>query len=153
VDGLADMALEDAVLACVATKADVVASDEREGGRRALLNYGHTLAHAIETTGRFDLRHGEAVAVGLVFAARLARRLGRIDDARVAEHDKLVAGYGLPDRLPHGASDEDLVVVMGRDKKATGDGLTFVLDGPRGLEVVRGVPVAAVTATLDELRR
>jgi len=76
VSGLADMSLEDAVAECVATKAAFVAADEREGGRRALLNYGHTLAHAIETTGRFDLRHGEAVAVGLAFAARLARRLG-----------------------------------------------------------------------------
>ena len=152
VDGLADLALDEAVAACVASKAAYVADDERENGRRALLNYGHTLAHAIETTGRFDLRHGEAVAVGLVFAARLARRLGRIDDARVAEHDKLVAGYGLPDRLPDGVADKDLVTVMGRDKKVTDEGLTFVLDGPRGLEVVRGIPADMVAATLRELR-
>ncbi len=57
-----------------------------KAGRRALLNYGHTLAHALETAGRYDLRHGEAVGIGLVFAARLARRLGRIDDDRVADH-------------------------------------------------------------------
>jgi 5-deoxy-5-amino-3-dehydroquinate synthase len=153
VPDLADMALDDAVAACVRAKAEYVRDDEREGGRRALLNYGHTLAHAIETTGRFDLRHGEAVAVGLVFAARLARRLGRIDDARVAEHDKLVAGYALPDRLPDRVSDDDLVTVMGRDKKATGGGLTFVLDGPKGLEVVTGVDLDAVRATLAELRK
>ncbi len=66
-------------------------------GRRALLNYGHTLAHALETAGRYDLRHGEAVAIGLVFAARLARRLGRIDDDRVAEHEPAGLGsYDLP---------------------------------------------------------
>lgn len=152
VEGLADLPLEGAVAACVASKAAYVGADEREGGRRALLNYGHTLAHAIETTGRFDLRHGEAVAVGLVFAARLARRLGRIDDARVAEHDKLVAGYDLPDRIPPGVRDEDLLAAMGRDKKVTGRGLTFVLDGPRGLEVVSPVPAEAVIATLAELR-
>jgi 5-deoxy-5-amino-3-dehydroquinate synthase len=152
VHDLADMALDDAVAACVATKAGFVAGDERERGRRALLNYGHTLAHAIETTGRFDLRHGEAVAVGLVFAARLARRLGRIDDARVAEHDKLIASYGLPDRLPDRVSDEDLVTVMGRDKKVTSAGLTFVLDGPRGLEVVSGIPADVVSSSLCELR-
>ena len=69
-------------------------------GRRAILNYGHTLAHALETAGRYDLRHGEAVAIGLVFAAELARRLGRIDDERVAEHRPVVGGYDLPSALP-----------------------------------------------------
>ena len=65
VDGLRDLALDDAVAACVACKAEVVGADERESGRRALLNYGHTLAHALETTGRYDLLHGEAVGIGL----------------------------------------------------------------------------------------
>ena len=65
-------------------------------GRRALLNYGHTLAHALETAGRYDLRHGEAVGIGLVFAAELAHALGRIDDGRVAEHRRVVASYDLP---------------------------------------------------------
>jgi 5-deoxy-5-amino-3-dehydroquinate synthase len=118
VDDLPDLALEDAVAACVACKAEVVAGDEREGGRRALLNYGHTLAHALETTGRYDLHHGEAVAVGLVYAAELAHRLGRIGPARVAEHRAVVAGYGLASTLPAGTDDDELVRVMTRDKKA-----------------------------------
>ena len=67
-------------------KAEVVASDEREGGRRALLNYGHTLAHALEIATDYDMAHGEAVAVGLIYAAELALELGRIDQARVDEH-------------------------------------------------------------------
>ena len=84
VDDLPDLPLDEAVAACVRCKADHVGPDERDTtGRRALLNYGHTLAHALETTGHYDLRHGEAVAVGLVFAARLAHRLGRVDDERV----------------------------------------------------------------------
>jgi 5-deoxy-5-amino-3-dehydroquinate synthase len=154
VEGLRDLPLEDAVAACVRCKAEVVAADEREGagGRRALLNYGHTLAHALETVGGYDLRHGEAVAIGLVFAARLARRLGRIDTDRVAEHDRLVAGYGLPTRLPSGIDEEELVTVMGRDKKVVDEGLTFVLDGPRGLEVVPGVSATPVRDTLLEVR-
>nr|WP_254126962.1 3-dehydroquinate synthase family protein [Aquihabitans sp. G128] len=78
VDRLTDLPLDEAVAACVACKAEVVASDEREGGRRAILNYGHTLGHALETAGSYDLRHGEGVAIGLVYAAELARRLGRI---------------------------------------------------------------------------
>ena len=154
VPGLAEMELEEAVAACVECKARTVAGDERETGAagRALLNYGHTLAHALETTGNYDLRHGEAVGVGLVFAACLARQLGRIGDERVAEHYRVVLGYDLPSSLPPGADFATLLAVMGRDKKVTGGGLTFVLDGPVGLEVVQGVPEEAVLATLAELQ-
>ncbi|MGH9115147.1 MAG: 3-dehydroquinate synthase family protein [Acidimicrobiales bacterium] len=151
VSNLAHLPLEDAVAACVACKAEVVGADERESGRRALLNYGHTLAHALETAGLYDLRHGEAVGIGLVFAARLARRLGRIGDARVAEHERLVASYDLPCLLPPGSDPGALVTLMHRDKKATGGGLTFVLDGPGGLAVVAGVAEDAVRAVILEM--
>ena len=158
---LADLPLAEKVARCVAIKARFVEADEREdvssltGGAaqarpRAILNYGHTLAHALETAGDYDLRHGEAVAIGLVFAARLARRLGRVDDQRVAEHVAVVDGYGLPTSLPAGADPGELVDLMARDKKAV-DGLTFVLDGPRGVEVVRGVDRTDVEATLAEM--
>ena len=149
-EDLADCDLDGKVARCVALKAAVVASDEREGGRRAVLNYGHTLAHALETAGGYDLRHGEAVAVGLVFAALLAERLGRIDAARVDDHRRVVAGYGLPGDLPAGSEADRLVELMARDKKATA-GLTFVLDGPAGVEPVPGVPVADVLAVLKEM--
>lgn len=152
VDGLRDMALEDAIAACVECKAEVVTSDERESGRRALLNYGHTLAHAIETAGGYDLRHGEAVAIGLVYAANLARGLGRIDDQRVTEHEKLVGAYDLPYRLPPDADPDRLVEVMGRDKKVTTEGFTFVLDGPTGVEVVRGIAQQPVLDALEETK-
>ena len=151
VDRLRDMSLEDAVTACVTCKAEVVGGDERESGRRALLNYGHTLAHALETVGRYDLRHGEAVAIGLVFAARLAHRLGRIDRDRVRDHEQLVAAYDLPTRLPPDVDPDQLIAVMGRDKKATEGALTFVLDGPSGLAVVAGVSERDVRATLADL--
>ena len=149
-DGLVDLSLDDRVARCVEIKAGFVGTDEREGGRRALLNYGHTLAHALETAGRYDLRHGEAVAVGLVFAARLACRLGRIDDGRVADHVRTVAGYDLPMSLPSGVNHAELVELMARDKKAV-RGLTFVLDGPRGVEVVAGVDRTHVLDVLDEM--
>jgi 5-deoxy-5-amino-3-dehydroquinate synthase len=150
---LAALPLEERIAACVRIKAAVVADDEREGasGRRATLNYGHTLAHALETAGGYDLRHGEAVGIGLVFAAHLAARLGRIGPDRVAAHEEVVAAYGLPTRLPAGVDTGELLTLMARDKKAT-DGLTFVLDGPRGVEPVRDVPVADVVATLEALR-
>jgi 5-deoxy-5-amino-3-dehydroquinate synthase len=151
---LAMLPIEEQVARCVALKAAVVSSDERDCGRRVLLNYGHTLAHALEAAGWADgapgsMRHGEAVGVGLVFAALLARRLGRIGEDRVAEHRCLVEGYGLASRPPHGVDRAQLLDFMGRDKKAT-DGLTFVLDGPEGLEVVKHVSPELVLATLEE---
>jgi 5-deoxy-5-amino-3-dehydroquinate synthase len=90
------------------------------------------------------------VAIGLIFAALLARRLGRIDDRRVEVHRHVVAGFDLPSELPAGSDPERLVAFMARDKKAHHD-LTFVLDGPDGPEAVRGVAVADVVATLAEM--
>jgi len=147
-EDLSGLDIVDRIARCAGFKADIVSDDEREGGRRALLNYGHTLAHAIETIDDHRLAHGEAVAIGLVFAARLARRLGRIDDDRVEQHRRMVADdYGLSVDLPSGLSADDLLIAMGRDKKAV-DGLTFVLDGPNGIEVVSGVDPAVVREAL-----
>lgn len=156
VDDLDRMTLDDQVAACARLKAEVVAADEREGDRRMLLNYGHTLAHALETAGfadgpgreGIDLRHGEAVAIGLIFAAHLARHLGRIDDAKVSRHYEVVQSYGLPDALPSGVDHGEIVRLMGRDKKAT-DGLIFILDGPNGVEIVRDVALDDVFVALD----
>ena len=148
-DDLLAMPLDQRIARCIEIKAEVVASDEREGGRRALLNYGHTLAHALETATDHDLAHGEAVAIGLIYAAELARTLGRIDTDRVDEHRAVVAGeYDLATSPPPGLDAEALVELMGRDKKAL-DGLTFVLDGPDGVEVVAGVDPDPVRTTLD----
>jgi len=150
---LLQLDLDEQVARCAAIKAAVVAADETESGGRLALNYGHTLAHALEAdafSGGGDIAHGEAVAVGLVFAALLARRLGRIDDDRVALHRRVVAGFDLVGELPAGSDPTRLVATMGRDKKAHHD-LTFVLDGPQGVEVVPGVGEGEVVATLAEM--
>lgn len=146
--------LEERVAAAVRIKAEVVAGDEREDPTnrrgRATLNYGHTLAHALETAGRYGLRHGEAVAVGLRYAAHLAHLLGRIDDERVAQHDAVLAAYELDGGLPARCDPDELLVLMARDKKAL-DGLTFVLDGADGVEVVPGVDPALARAALEAM--
>jgi 5-deoxy-5-amino-3-dehydroquinate synthase len=99
------------------------------------------------------MAHGEAVAVGLVYAAHLAHRLGRIDPARVERHYDVVGGsYELGTSLPSGLSATDLVGLMSRDKKVLSDGLTFVLDGPDGVEVVAGVDPALALAALADMR-
>ncbi|SCF11086.1 3-dehydroquinate synthase [Micromonospora haikouensis] len=135
------------IAACVALKARVVAADERDSGLRHILNYGHTLGHALEVATGFRLRHGEAVGVGTVFAGRLAGVLGRIGPERVAEHHEVVAGYGLDPELPSDVDHDELVALMRRDKKATA-GLSFVLDGPAGPELVADVPPEAVRTAL-----
>jgi 5-deoxy-5-amino-3-dehydroquinate synthase len=151
-DDLSALPLDERIAAAVAIKAAAVSADEYETtGVRARLNYGHTLGHALETVGKYDLRHGEAVAIGLVFAARLAQLLGRIDEGRVAEHVAVVAGNDLPTSIPPNFDPDELVTVMRRDKKATGGGLTFVLDGPNGVELVTDVPADIAIAAMKQM--
>lgn len=149
-DDLLALDLGERIARCVAIKAEIVSGDEREGGRRALLNYGHTLAHAIETVGGHSLAHGEAVAVGVAFAADLARNLERIDDERVAYHRTVVEDvYGLHTRPPGGLQVEALMHSMSRDKKAV-NGMTFILDSERGLEVVENIDEKVVSRVLRD---
>ena len=142
--------LEEKIARCVEIKAQVVASDERETGTRAILNYGHTLGHALETSENYDLRHGEAIAIGLVFAAELAHKLGRIGQDRVEEHRLVVDQYGLSSMMPQGTDPDVIMEVMARDKKAI-NGLTFVLDGPDGVEVVTGVEPSIVREIIHHM--
>jgi 5-deoxy-5-amino-3-dehydroquinate synthase len=151
-DDLLSIGEAERIARCVQIKADIVADDERDGARRALLNYGHTLAHALEVETDFSMAHGEAVAVGLVYAARLAKRLGRIGPDRVQQHYEVVGGtYELATKLPADVSHERLVALMGADKKVVSEGLTFVLDGPHGVEVVAGVSVTDALGALDDM--
>jgi 5-deoxy-5-amino-3-dehydroquinate synthase len=140
--------LEPVVAGCAAIKAGVVEADPFERtGVRATLNYGHTLAHALETAGRYDLHHGEAVAVGLIFAGHLASALERITPAQLDRHLEVVGGLGLPTRVPADlASGAELLTVMRRDKKARG-GLSFVLPDADGvLGAVDDPPAPALEA-------
>ena len=110
----------------VAVKARVVSADLTEQGPREVLNYGHTLGHAIEKAERYRWRHGAAVSVGLVYAAELGRALGRLDDATADRHRAVLDALGLPVSYRAGAFDE-LLATMRIDKKARGNRLRFVL--------------------------
>jgi 3-dehydroquinate synthase len=119
----------------VRVKADVVADDLRETGGadghlgREVLNYGHTLAHAVEKVTGYAVRHGEAVSIGMVYVAALARLAGRLEDETAARHATVLASVGLPTSWS-GAPFEELLAVMRVDKKARGTTLRFVvLDG------------------------
>jgi len=121
--------LPELIRRAVAVKAEVVAADEKESQLREILNYGHTLAHAIERRERYQWRHGAAVSVGLVFAAELGRLAGRLDDATADRHRAILTSLGLPvsydaDALPQ------LLEYMAGDKKTRSGVLRFVvLDG------------------------
>jgi 3-dehydroquinate synthase len=113
----------------VRVKAGVVTRDLRESGEREHLNYGHTLAHAIEKRERYQVRHGDAVSIGLVFAAALGEASGRLDAPTAARHRSLLAALGLPVSYEPAAWPE-LHEAMRIDKKARGAVLRFVvLDG------------------------
>lgn len=143
-------ALRPMIARCCRLKADVVEQDERETtGLRAVLNYGHTIGHALESlTGYGTLSHGKAVAIGIVFASRLAEQLGRIDAAATARQVKLLADLGLPTELPDVDVDEILRAMM-RDKKVEHGQLRFVLPTRIGhVELVGGVDAEVVRAVL-----
>ena len=148
-EDLAALPLAERIARSVEIKARIVEADERETGDRALLNYGHTLAHALETLTDYSIAHGEAVSLGLLYAAHLARFMDRIDDARVDEHYRIVHEvYGLRLPLPRGLDFGDVLTEMSRDKKALSS-LTFVLDSADGLRVVPGVEPVAARAAWD----
>ena len=123
----------------IAVKAEVVTEDLREGGRREILNYGHTLAHAIEHAERYQWRHGAAVSVGLVFAAELGRLTGRLDDATADRHRTILASLGLPVSY-RGDRWKSLLETMRRDKKSRGDHLRFIVLSGQGRPGVLEAP-------------
>ena len=142
-------ALAFAIRRCCALKAEVVAEDEREAGRRALLNFGHTFGHAIEgATGYGVWLHGEAVGAGMILAARLSQRLGLITENLVDRLTALVAAAGLPVAAPY----LDLATWlqwMAGDKKSEAGQLRFVLLDALGSAYLASVPDAALHGVLD----
>ena len=151
-DDLLALEMPQRIARCVEIKAKIVAADERESGGRALLNYGHTLAHALERSSNFSLAHDEAVAVGMIYAAHLAHAMQRISQARVDEHYKVIGQtYGLKVKPDERVNRKELIELMRHDKKAV-SGLTFVLDGASGIEVVSGVSEKHLEQAFDAMQ-
>lgn len=134
----------------IALKASVVEADEREASLRAILNYGHTIGHAIEAA-EYRYLHGEAVSVGIRAANRIAVLTGRIDEARESEIAALARKFGLPDTAVF-----DLATVktmMRSDKKQTVDGQTWILPARRGgVETVTGISESTIDLALKSVQ-
>ena len=132
-------------------KAEVVAADEREGGLRAILNFGHTFGHAIEThTGYGSWLHGEAVAAGMVLAADLSRRLGAVSEADVERIEALIERAGLPGCAPSDLSTGRFIELMGVDKKVIDGRLRLItLAGLGRAHILDDVPADILAAAID----
>ena len=115
-----------AIELAIAMKARVVGEDFREQGLREILNYGHTLGHAIEHAERYQWRHGAAISIGMVFAAELSRLTRNLSDDAVERHRRVLDLLGLPTTYPIGRW-QTLLATMKRDKKARGDLLQFIV--------------------------
>ncbi len=132
-------------------KARVVAEDLRENGLREILNYGHTLGHAIEHAERYQWRHGAAVAIGMVFAAELGRLTGALSDEIVDRHRRILESLSLPTTYPVGRWNT-LLATMQRDKKARGAMLRFiVLDDLARPTVLQGPDASLLFAAYQEI--
>lgn len=118
--------LEELMARAIQVKADVVSADLKESHLREILNYGHTFGHAIEYTERYSWRHGAAVSVGMVYAAELARLVGKLSDSEVDRHRAILGSLGLPTSYRPGRWDA-LYLAMRRDKKTRADLLRFVI--------------------------
>ncbi|SDZ03877.1 3-dehydroquinate synthase [Herbiconiux ginsengi] len=135
----------------IGVKARVVSSDFKEAGLREILNYGHTLGHAIEHAERYQWRHGAAVSVGMVYAAELSRLTGSLPDAVVDRHREILTSLTLPISYPAGRW-QTLLATMQRDKKSRGGMLRFiVLDDIARPSVLQGPETALLFAAYQEI--
>ncbi len=141
-------ALERLVTRSVEIKAAVVATDEREGGRRAVLNFGHTIGHAVEATNGYAILHGEAIAIGMALESALAERVGVAERDTRAGIVRLLARFNLPIELPGEARAEDLLAAMRHDKKRRGGDLHFAL--PRRIGEMCGDAANGWTTPIPE---
>jgi len=136
----------------VKVKVDVVNADERETGERMLLNYGHTLGHAVEAAAGYGrLLHGEAIAIGMDLEARIAERLGMVDSAMIARQRALLQGYGLPTSIPAGMPADAILELTLRDKKVRAGKIRWALPTGIGAAAVRDdVPPDLVRALVEQ---
>jgi len=142
--------LEPIVARNVRIKVEVVAADERESGLRRILNYGHTIGHALESL--MGLAHGRAVALGMMAEARIAERRGLVGRAVVERQKALLERFGLPVSLPTGADAERCLAIVRHDKKAEAGRMRFVLPEAIGrVRVVQDVTDDEIRAALDSL--
>lgn len=139
---------------CCQAKVDVVTKDEREAGVRAILNYGHTIGHAIESlTGYGTLNHGEAVAIGMAAAGKIATRLHLWSATETERQDCLIAKANLPNKIPANLKAGDIIEALQADKKVKAGKIRFVLPEQIGkVKITDQVPTEIIRDVLESLK-
>jgi 3-dehydroquinate synthase len=150
--GIADLDdLDEVIERCVRCKAGVVAADEREAGPREVLNYGHTVGHAIEAASGYAIHHGRAVAAGMRAAARISAAVGLCDRSLVEMQDDLLRRHGLPGPLPRLSVEQVLAATAGDKKVRGGKGRWVLLRGLGQAEIGHEAPEAVVRSAVAEI--
>ena len=145
--GLDQAVISRAVLESIEIKSAIVGKDEKENGRRRILNFGHTVGHALERTGR--LRHGEAVSIGMVLASRISAARGMIAGDVTDRVENLLRNLGLPTRVP----DIDFTAALHKDKKRRDEEIRFVLLAGIGRAEVVSLPIAEIKELIHDMRQ
>jgi 3-dehydroquinate synthetase len=139
--------LEQVVKRALAVKIKIIEDDPYEKGFRAALNLGHTVGHAVELVSRFDLRHGEAVSIGMVAEAKLAERLGRAEDGLSDKVAEVLSRLGLPTQIPKELPRGEIIRTMRVDKKKISKAIRFAI--PTGIGKVELVDVSDLESVLE----
>jgi len=145
--------LEEVIETSCMIKKGIVEMDEREQGLRRILNFGHTLGHALESASEYRFSHGSAIALGMIGAARLSQKLYGLPEDQCERVERLIASLGLICRIPSNMATRDILAGLQRDKKKEGDTVHFVMLKKIGLPFINGgVPAQLLRETIEELK-
>jgi 3-dehydroquinate synthase len=143
-----------AVETCCRIKKSVVEIDEREHGLRRILNFGHTLGHALEAISKFSITHGEGVAMGMIAAARISEKKGYLKSDETNRIETLILKSGLPVKIPKSLDKEKIITQLKMDKKRKGDIINFVLLKKIGMPFIDGkIDHALIATVIEEMKK
>ncbi len=139
---------------CCRIKKSIVEIDEKEQGLRRILNFGHTLGHALEALSQYKMTHGEGVALGMIAAARLSEKMGYLESGETKRIEALINSAGLPENIPKSFSPESIISQLRMDKKKKGDIVHFVLLKKIGIPFVNeGIEASLIREVIEEMKK
>jgi len=139
---------------CCQIKKSIVEIDEKEQGLRRILNFGHTLGHALETISQYTITHGEGVALGMIAAARLSEKMGYLKGNETKRIEALIRSAGLPGKIPKSFAGDSIIPLLRMDKKKKGDIIHFVLLKKIGMPFISGsIEPKLITAVIEEMKK
>jgi len=139
---------------CCRIKKSIVEIDEKDQGLRRILNFGHTLGHALETISQYTITHGEGVALGMIAAAHLSEKMGYLESNEAKRIEALIRGAGLPGKIPESFSADNIISALRMDKKKKGGIVHFVLLKKIGMPFINGsIEPKLITAVIEEMKK